>query len=137
MVGCLLGASGCGRSSEDRIADLQVRLDEVHDDYLERRALDPYSTGAAALQVLDPSGQALETATGPNLVTVVVPVSAGRLGACLRITVRAGAGGADRGAVTTEPVDCPIGGRALRDVGMDADVLTTDLQPRSDDVASR
>jgi hypothetical protein len=147
---CLLagvaGLAGCA-TPEEQVADgLQARLDAVHDGYLERRALDPYSTGAAALEALDPYGHALETSTGPGSVSLVLPISVRRidgggrsyretsLGACIRIVVRAGTGGTDRGGVTTGPVDCPVGGPALRDAGMDADVLTTALDPRSDDV---
>jgi hypothetical protein len=70
-------------------------------------------------------------------VTLVLPIAAGRLGACLRVTVRGAAGGAHRGQVTTEPVTCSISTGAFRALGMDVDRLTTDLRPRTDDVPPR
>jgi hypothetical protein len=138
VVGCLLGGVlGCEPSAEDRAAALQGRLDDVHASYLERRSLHPFSTGTAALEVLDPAAEALETASGTDSVTLVLPIAAGRLGACLRVTVRGAAGGAGRGQVTTEPVACSISTGAFRALGMDVDRLTTDLRPRTDDVPPR
>ena len=73
---CLLaGLAGCA-TPEEQVADsLQARLDAVHRGYLEHRARDPYSAGAAALEALDPYGDALETSTGPGSVSLVVPIS--------------------------------------------------------------
>jgi len=51
------------------------------------------------------------------------------------VTVRFGEGGSDRGSVTTEPVRCPEDVQFDTEKGVaDVDVVTTDLETRSDDV---
>ena len=80
---CLLaggaGLAGCATTEEQVTDGLQARLDADHDGHLERRALASYSTGAAALEALDPDDDALQTSTGPGSVSLVVPISVRRI----------------------------------------------------------
>lgn len=140
--------TGCAASPEERAhANVQDRLDGVHGGFLERRTHDPTSTGAVALESLDPYGYSLETTVGPDEITFLRAVgsvveSGGGLsyeqvsiGACVMVTVRFGEGGSDRGSVTTEPIQCPEGVQFDTEKGVQSvDVVTTDLTTRSDDV---
>jgi hypothetical protein len=150
-AGALLVAvtlTGCAASPEERAhANVQDRLDQMHGGYLAARARDPFSTGTAALAELDPYGYALSASTDGDTITLVHAVgsvveSGGGLsyeqvsvGACLRVTIRAGTGGDDRGSVRTEAVGCPEGTLFDTEKGVeDVLVVTTDLESRSDDV---
>jgi len=140
--------AGCAASPEERAhANVQDRLDGVHGGFLERRTHDPTSTGPAAVESLDRYGYSLETTVGPDEITFLRAVgsvveSGGGLsyeqvsvGACVLVTVRFGEGGSDRGSVTTEPVRCPEGVQFDTEKGVHTvDVVTTDLETRSDDV---
>jgi hypothetical protein len=145
LVGLL---AGCGATAEEEArAKVQDRLDGMHQSYLEARARDPYSRGPSALETLDPYGQALESSTDGDTITLVQAVGwvverGGGLsyeqvsvGACIRVTIRAGAGGDDRGSVTTEPVSCRRHTEFETNKGdQDVAVETTDLDSHSDDV---
>jgi hypothetical protein len=137
--------SGCGASARDRAeADLQDRLDGVHGGFLERRALDPTSTGAAAADSLDHWGYSLQTTYAEDSVTFLRTIDARvetggglwyeqvSLGACVEVVVGYGAGGDDRGTVRTEPVACPAGTELPGTRGPAGTV--PDLDGRSDDV---
>jgi hypothetical protein len=140
--------TGCGRSAEEQAhADVQDRLDGMHAGYLAERARDPASTGAAALEELDPYGYALSAAAEGDTITLVHAVGSvvetgGGLsyeqvsvGACIQVSIRAGDGGDDHGSVTTEAVACPEGTRFRTEKGdTGVDVVSTDLDGRSDDV---
>ena len=140
---------GCARDLGQEAHELlQQRVDGLHEGFLDARARDPRPTGRAALESLDRWGYALDTSVeGDDVVLVrAVGVSVSELrgwknieesaslGACVRVTVRAGEGGDDRGSVTTEPVTCPAGAEVLGDDGSPVEALTTDLEGRSDDV---
>jgi hypothetical protein len=145
----LAGTTGCGlgQTAQEQAHDrLQDALDGAHAGFLDRRAHDPYSTGAAALETLDPYGYSVASRATGDTVALVRWISAegyeeqflgGRrdfsMGACIGIAVVAGSGGDDRGSVTTQPVDCPSG--VETDVeGYSVDEVTTDLDGREDDV---
>ena len=102
---CLLagggaGLAGCATPEEQAADGLKARLDADHDGHSSAGPA-PYSIGAAALEALDPYGDALETTTGPGSVSLAVPISVRRidggglsyretsLGACIRIVVAA------------------------------------------------
>lgn len=139
--------SACAQSPQEEAREkLQQRLDAVHEDYLERRAYDPTSTGAEALGQLDPHGDALSASADGDVVTLVetigVSVTEQRwfhsheitLGACVRVVVEAGEGGNDRGQVVTLPEACPDGVEVVADNGHQVAELTTDLEARRDGV---
>jgi hypothetical protein len=142
--------SGCAQQSlEEQAHDrLQDRVASVHEHYLDSRARDPYSTGPAALESLDPYGEALASSADGDelrlLVGVGVAVSetegwkptttTASLGTCLEVVITAGKGGADRGTVRTEPVPCPTGTDVLGDDNSPVEALTTDLDGRFGDV---
>ncbi|MGY2067788.1 hypothetical protein [Blastococcus sp. SYSU DS0619] len=138
--------TGCAASIEDRAADdLQEWLDGAHEGHLHRRALDPTSTGAAALQALDPYGYALRSSAEGDVITLVRTIATEieegggwsytqySVGACIEIRIEAGTGGSDRGHVQTEPVECPPG-VVVEFEGGPVDEVITDLDGRSDDV---
>ncbi|WP_147251551.1 hypothetical protein [Blastococcus sp. TBT05-19] len=63
----LLPVSGCGSSAEDMAAEeLQARLDGAQSGHLAARSHDPYSSGADALESLDPYGYSVSTSIGPG-----------------------------------------------------------------------
>jgi len=147
VLACAVVLAGCA-STEDQLQDrLQERLDGVHQHYLEVRAHDPYSTGGAALETLDPYGYAVSTSVDGDVVTLVRTIGVSiredkwlggydeyTLGGCVVVVVEAGKGGSDRGIVATGPVDCPPGTDVDADHGVPVDTRTTDLDARRDDV---
>ena len=147
-AGAMLLLAGCA-STGNRLHDqLQDRLDGVHGGYVHNRSHDPYSTGAAALEGLDPYGYAVESSIDGDTVRLVrviatevvesrfaAPSEEFSLGACVEVTVVPGSGGDDRGSVTTEPIPCPVGMEYDADPMTDAvRDMTSDLDGRSDDV---
>jgi hypothetical protein len=145
LAGTVTGCSLTQTIEERAEAELQDRLESVHESFLHARSLDPTSTGAAALEALDPYGDAVASSTDRDVVTLVETIGVRiiegggldyedlGLGACIRVRVEAGSGGADRGHVTTEPVRCPRGVDVVVD-GYPVDEVTTALEGRSDDV---
>ena len=138
---------GLGQTAQEQAHDrLQDALDGAHAGYLERRSHDPYSTGAAALENLDPYGYSVASRATGDTIALVRWISAegyeeqllgGRedfsMGACIGVAVVAGSGGDDRGFVTTQPVDCPAG-TGTEFEGYSVREVTTDLDGREDEV---
>jgi hypothetical protein len=146
LVPALL-VTGCASIEDEARSRVQDRLDGMHQGYLDARARDPYSSGSAALENLDPYDQALERSAEGDTITLVHAVGwvverGGGLsyeqvsaGACIRVTIRAGEGGDDRGSVTTESVGCPAGTEFETNKGLDVvGIELTDLDGHSDDV---
>ncbi|TFV60498.1 UNVERIFIED_ORG: hypothetical protein E4P37_19470 [Bacillus sp. AZ43] len=142
--------SGCAQSLEDQAHDrLQDDLDAVHEEFLDRRARHADTTGAEALESLDPWGDAVASRVDGDDVLLVWGIGASAsetdgwfmpttttasLGACVSVVVRTGEGGDDRGSVRSEAVACPEGTEILDDDGNPVDAFTTDLDGRRDDV---
>ncbi|MGY2075115.1 hypothetical protein [Blastococcus sp. SYSU DS0828] len=148
-AGGALLLSGCARSLEEQAHDrLQERVGSVHEHYLDDRARDPLSTGRAALESLDPYGEALASSADGDEIRLLVGVgvtvsetegwkpqtTTASLGTCLEVLITVGEGGDDRGTVRTEPVRCPPRIEVLGDDNSPVDALTTDLDGREDDV---
>ncbi|TYP82903.1 hypothetical protein BD833_11735 [Blastococcus xanthinilyticus] len=148
LVGAVL-LTGCARTLEEQAHDLlQRRVESVHEHYLDARARDPLSTGAAALESLDPYGDALASSADGNGIRLLDDVGASvsetegwkpttttaSLGTCVEVLITAGEGGDDRGTVRTEAVECPAGTDVVGDDNHPVSALTTDLDGFSADV---
>jgi hypothetical protein len=143
--------AGCGgQSLEERAHDqLQDRVDGAHENFLDRRARDPDSSGTALLETLDPWHYALDSKVTDDGVALLwgVGVSLSKtegwierietrvsLGACLVVFVSDKGRGGDRGIVITRPVPCPEGTEISGALGGPSDTTTDDLEGRMDDV---
>lgn len=139
--------SGCAASLPDRAhAQLQERLDSVHESVLHNRALNPGTSGQQALDLLRDDWLAAETNADGDVLSLVLPISVRledggglsydsySLGACVGVLVSTHGGGEDRGRVHTEPITCPPGAEVTVD-GYAVNEVTTELEAREDDVS--